>query len=167
MLENPRIEWFCLFAIVAIGIWLYQRRARPMRLVTIVDGDTFIALDRKGVRRKLRLRNIDSPELAQRNGKRAREFVQRLTKDRVVRVRLLGRDRYGRHLATVRVAGKDLALMLVREGLAYPLKGWRLRLAGAGAWLTRRGVHSGFGQAKPWEAKSRNPGLLRKLVGRR
>lgn len=146
--------WVCLRA--------YTRRWRPMRLVTIIDGDTFMAVDMRGKERKLRLLGVDCPEMNQKNGPEAKAFVQSACGKAVVRVRLKGRDKYRRHLADVQVSGTSLALLLVRAGMAYSLGGsLRLRAAAAGAWLARRGVHKGFGQQKPWNSSSRKPGLLR------
>ena len=140
----------------------YLRRWRSMRLVTIIDGDTFLAVDMHGKQRKLRLLGIDCPELNQKNGPEAKAFVQNACGKSVVKIRLKGRDKYRRHLADVQVSGTSLALLLVRAGMAYSLGGsLRLRAASAGAWFARRGVHKGFGQQKPWQSSSRKPGLLR------
>jgi len=147
-----------------LAVRAYRRRWRRMRLVTIIDGDTFMAIDMRGKRRKLRLLGVDCPELNQKNGPQAKEFVQRVCGKQIVEVRLKGRDCYKRDLADVRVGGQSLALLLVREGLAYSLGGSvLLNMAAAGAWFKRRGVHRGFGQKKPWQASSRQPGLMRWL----
>lgn len=161
--------WFWILGLLALCAALaYARRPRPMRLVTIIDGDTFMAVDTRGRRRKLRLADVDCPELSQRNGQEARDFVRALTRNTWVSVKLRGRDRYGRHLARIRVAGEDLGHALVKAGLAYPLiSGGRYRFAALQARLARRGVHKGFGQAKPWEAASRSSWLGRKLHRRR
>lgn len=129
-----------------------------MRLVTVIDGDTYMAVDRRGRKRKLRLADhLDCPELDQRNGEAARKFVCELAERQLVRVQLRGRDRYRRHLARIRVGGQDLGLALVSAGLAYTQKksSMRLRLAALRARAARRGVHRGFGQAKPWQARTR------------
>jgi len=127
-----------------------------MRLVTVIDGDTFIAIDTRGRRRKLRLQDVDCPELSQRNGREAQTFVRAAAGKNYVQVKLLGRDRYWRHLARIRIQGQDLGLALVRAGLAYPISGgWRLRSAALRAAWARKGMHRGFGQPKPWRSSSR------------
>jgi micrococcal nuclease len=165
-LPNP-----LLVGVGLILVWVvlrsYLRRWRPMRLITVIDGDTFVALDMKGKQRKLRLLGIDAPEMTQKNGPESKAFVQQTCGKSVVRVRLKGRDKYRRHLADVQVNGESLALLLVRAGMAYGMGGsLRMRAASAGAWLGRRGVHKGFGQKKPWDASSRKPGLFRWLAYR-
>jgi micrococcal nuclease len=138
-----------------------------MQLITVIDGDTFMVVDKSGTKRKLRLLDVDCPELNQRNGKEAKAYVAKMCLKRYVSVRLTGRDRYRRHLANVRVGGQDLAYLLVQQGLAYSIGGsWRLRLAGMGARMTGKGVHRGFGQSKPWEASTRKNGFSRWLYYR-
>lgn len=158
---------FTLLALIALAFFLYQRRWRRMRLVTIIDGDTYMAVDSLGKRRKLRLADVDCPELSQRNGPAARAFVRNLTRKMWVDVQLRGRDRYARHLARVRIGGRDLAHALVSAGLAYPLNsGGRFAFVALGARLARKGIHSGFGQRKPWESRSRSSFIGRWLSRR-
>jgi endonuclease YncB( thermonuclease family) len=160
------------WVIIAGSLWLfaflYSRRWQRMRLITIIDGDTFMAVDVRGKRHKLRLQDVDCPELSQRNGPEARAFVQAKVGKDYVRVQLRGRDRYARHLARIRVGHEDLALALVKAGLAYPLKsGARFQFAALGARIARKGVHRGFGQAKPWNSVSRSSRIGRWLSRRK
>jgi micrococcal nuclease len=153
-------------------LWLattaYLRRWRAMRLVTVIDGDTFVAVDRHGVKRRLRLARVDCPELGQRNGDVARDWVAQRTAKKWVQVRLVERDKYRRYVAHVRVDNEDLATALVREGLGFPLdKGVRLRVAALSAWVQRKGVHRGVGQPKPWHAPSRASWFGRWMATRR
>jgi micrococcal nuclease len=155
--------WYTAAALLLAWLfaWLWHRRWRTMRLLTIIDGDTYVATDVKGVRRRLRLKDIDAPELGQRTSQESKAFVQQLTADKWVKVSLRGRDRYNRHLCKVRVEKRDLAFQLVLAGMAYPLSGaWGLRAAAAFAWLARRGVHRDFGQSRPWQAIGRNNRLV-------
>jgi micrococcal nuclease len=150
---------YCALAVLLFwGVCLLRyRRWRDMKFITVIDGDTFEAVDRKGKRRRLRLYGVDCPEMNQRNGLAAKMFVKSLADQKWVRVKLMERDRYRRHVADVRVEGSNLGYLLVKAGLAYPLtNSWKLRMAAAGARITRRGIHSGFGQAKPWNGFSRS-----------
>jgi endonuclease YncB( thermonuclease family) len=134
--------------------WLWQ----PMKLLVAIDGDTFDAIDRFGDRLRLRLYAVDCPELGQPKGLEARKFAQQWSANRWVRVRLRGRDRYGRHLAEVQADGEDLATRLVREGLAFPLEhaAWHIRRAEIAARLFRRGVWRSLRVRKPWESRTRS-----------
>jgi endonuclease YncB( thermonuclease family) len=147
----------------AACICLYLRRPRLMRVVTVIDGDTVMAVNQKGLRHKLRIKGIDSPELGQRMSFEGKEFVEQLMLGKWVSVKLYGRDKYKRHLARIQVGRIDLSKELVRRGLAFPLKGSGLRLAGLGARMRGKGVWSGFGQTKPWESHSRKSNVMRVL----
>ena len=128
-----------------------------MKLITVIDGDTFVAVDARGTHRRLRLHGVDCPEMGQKNGPQAKHFVHQFVSKKWVHVSLLGKDRYRRHLATVHVEGNDLAYALVEAGLAYPLTGnLRLKFAALGAKVARRGVHASWWQSKPWTWRSRN-----------
>lgn len=116
----------------------------------VVDGDT---LSVAGVR--IRLEGIDAPELAQqctlagrpwRAGKSARQRLVRLIADHPVTCRSLGRDGYGRIIASCQAAGRDLAGELVRAGLAWAFVRYSTtfvaeeqaaRRAGLGVWQGR------------------------------
>jgi micrococcal nuclease len=149
--------------ILGFSAYRFLRRPRSMRIITVIDGDTLMAVDASGKRFKLRIRGIDCPELGQRNSFEGKEFAELLVLNKWVDVTLYGRDKYKRYVARVRHEGVDLAKELVQRGLAFPLKGSGLGLAALGARVTGKGVWKGFGQAKPWESNSRGSWLLRGL----
>lgn len=98
--------------------------------VEVVDGDT-IRVQGQAVR----IVGLDAPEMhgqcsAERElAQRATRRLQELVRDGVT-LRPHGHDRYGRVLATVQdKTGQDVALVLIREGLARPYDG-RGRRAG-------------------------------------
>jgi endonuclease YncB( thermonuclease family) len=94
-------------------------------VVRTIDGDTLEVMV------KVRVRGIDTPEIA---GKcpieiaaalDARDATEALV-GRVITLRKLGVDRYGRLLATIETEdGQDLASALIRLGQARPWKGRR------------------------------------------
>lgn len=151
---------FKLFLLLAFSafflpflIWLFRYlfRAKRVKIVTVIDGDTFIAITRAGKRIKIRLLDADCPELNQRNGPEAKAFAAKYIHKKWVDARFHGRDKYRRHLAHVRVNRQDLATLLIAQGLAYPL-GKKGRLQYLSAWIGRKGVHAGFGQRRPWQS---------------
>lgn len=148
----------------ALVVWR-TATVRRLKVITVIDGDTFMAVSQQGKRYKLRLYGCDCPEVGQRYAHEASQAVKDLVGGKWVKVRLRGRDRYRRHLASVRTpGGADLCKELLKQGLAFPLPG-KFSWAAAGARLRRKGVWSGFFNAsKPWEASTRQrPGLLRTL----
>ena len=104
-----------------------------LRVASVSDGDTFTALDTTGVRIRIRLLGIDAPETA-RDGlpadcgaDQATQALRRLIAGRPLTVTTDPVtdpvDRFGRHLAYVTADGHDVALTLIRAGMAeawYP-----------------------------------------------
>lgn len=140
--------------LLAISILLFVRhriRNQHVKIITVIDGDTYMAIDKRGVKRKIRLVGADCPELNQRNGPEAKAYAARHIHRKWVKATFLGRDKYRRHLARISCEGQDLAVMLISAGMAYPL-GHKGKLQYLSALLQRKGVHSGFGQRRPWQA---------------
>jgi endonuclease YncB( thermonuclease family) len=84
------------------------------------DGDSFWVVTEKGKQLHLRLKGIDCPEYSQAFGEEAGDRRKKLCGSQSLRVRTSGRDAYKRHLASVKLPdGTNLAMALLREGLAY------------------------------------------------
>ena len=91
------------------------------KCVGVTDGDTVVVLN-DGKEVKIRLQGIDCPETGQDFGKKAKQFASAMVFDKNVEVKEDGKDKYGRTLGTVIVAGKNLNLELVKAGLAWHYK---------------------------------------------
>lgn len=90
----------------------------PGRVVAVHDGDTLTVL--RGDRRiRVRLRDIDAPELGQPFGQNARRSLSELCFGKQAVLEPSGRDRYRRVLARVRCDGVDANREQVRRGLAW------------------------------------------------
>ena len=89
------------------------------RVVGIADGDTLTVLDAAQRQHKIRLAGIDAPEKHQAWGQRAQQFLGERVFQRVVRVEVSKKDRYGREIGKVLLDGEDINLALVRAGLAW------------------------------------------------
>ncbi|WP_291298651.1 thermonuclease family protein [Elioraea sp.] len=104
----------------------------PATLVRVIDGDTLVVrarvwLDLEVVTR-VRLRGVNAPELRSRDeGEReraqaARAFIATLVDGAPLVLTAIGQDKYGgRVVATVTVAGEDLAAALLSEGHGRPM----------------------------------------------
>ncbi|MFH4354984.1 MAG: thermonuclease family protein [Neisseriaceae bacterium] len=93
----------------------YQYSAQVMR---IVDGDTIYVADKNGLKHKLRLANIDAPELSQAYGKASKESLGRLAYKEVwVKVNYL--DKFHREVADVFLKQEDVNLQQVKGGQAW------------------------------------------------
>lgn len=151
---------FALALAAGWAIWALVRALsfKSLKIIVVIDGDTYEAIDEKGKHFRLRIRGCDCPETDQAYGAEARQAVHALLHGKWVSARMHGRDRYKRHLVSIKLEGKDLAGTLLRQGLAYPMPGafstyaLAARLSGLGLW-------SAASRAKPWDAPSRRKGL--------
>lgn len=112
-----RARWSLLlfFALAAQAAWgqIYSGK-----VVRVSDGDTLTVLvDRKQI--KVRLTEIDAPELHQAFGQRSRQSLGEMCAGRAATVRSSGRDRYGRVLGRVDCDGLDANAEQVRRGMAW------------------------------------------------
>ena len=128
------------------------------RCVGVTDGDTITVLS--GTERtKIRLQGIDTPERGQDFSKKATRFTSRLVAGQQVRIFPRERDRYGRLVARVEVDTKDVALELVKAGLAWHYKRYSSDLGLAAAEQQARaeklGIWSLADPTPPWEFKRR------------
>lgn len=115
--------WLILAAAIG-GLVAAAPPARPQTDLRVIDGDTIV---HRG--ETVRLRGLDAPEIhgrcerETRLAHQARARLERLLSGGLVVVPQ-GRDRYGRTLAVVRDArGRDVAQILIAEGLARPYDG--------------------------------------------
>jgi endonuclease YncB( thermonuclease family) len=104
------------------GLAFVLREERFAGGAIAIDGDTLVMDGRR-----IRLRGMDAPELAQtcrrdalvwRCGEEARAALRALIANRTLVCAAKGRDRYERVLAICSVDGVDVGAELVRRGLA-------------------------------------------------
>lgn len=90
------------------------------RVVGISDGDTITVL-KEGRGQKIRLYGIDTPELGQAFGKKAKRFTSDQVFNHQVKVVSLDRDRYGRIIALVYPIGKSESLneKIIKTGYGW------------------------------------------------
>lgn len=146
-------------------------RGQPIRAAIVHDGDTLrlpsgLVLTVRPA--PVRIVGIDAPELAQPGpwGMAALDRLTELIAAPDAAVHPLGIDAYGRVLARVTAGREDVAVVLVREGLAYawtppgrrPPPGWdAIRAAEAEARAAKRGVWSDPTAERPeqWRRRRR------------
>ena len=88
------------------------------RVVSVHDGDTLtVLIDHRQVR--VRLTEIDAPELGQPFGTRSRQSLADLCFGKQAALDVRGQDRYHRTLAQVTCDGKDANAEQVRRGYAW------------------------------------------------
>lgn len=88
------------------------------RVVSVHDGDTLTVLIRRR-EVKVRLTDIDAPELRQPFGTRSRQSLAELCFGKMASLGVRGQDRYRRTIAQVTCDGKDANAEQVRRGYAW------------------------------------------------
>jgi len=86
----------------------------------VVDGDSlWVTPGGVGAPIEVRLLGIDAPEICQPHGPQSRDALRELVLGQSVGVKGVGRDTYGRLLATVTLEGLDVNRRQVAEGHAW------------------------------------------------
>jgi endonuclease YncB( thermonuclease family) len=88
------------------------------RVVAVKDGDTIEVLHSFKAER-IRLADIDCPEMGQPFGNRAKQLMGNLVFGKDVLIRSTGKDRYGRTIGEIFVDGMSVGEELVKNGAAW------------------------------------------------
>lgn len=125
------------------------------RVVSVHDGDTLTVLVGKQ-QVKVRLADIDAPELRQPYGSRSKESLAALCFHEAAKLVQTARDRYGRAVGRVECGGMDASAHQVATGMAwvfprYAPKDSPLYRLEADAKSARRGLWEDSGAVPPWE----------------
>jgi endonuclease YncB( thermonuclease family) len=125
------------------------------KVVSVHDGDTLtVVIDRRQV--KVRLTDIDAPELGQPFGTRSRQSLSEMCFGKEAALEVRGQDRFRRTLAQVSCAGTNANAEQVRRGYAWTF----VRYTGPNSPLyaleneartNRRGLWADPASIPPWE----------------
>lgn len=89
------------------------------RVAAVIDGDT-IRIERNGALIKVRLADIDSPEISQSFGRDSKAYLRRVCLHKRVKIVTVGKDKYGRELSYVYLpSGKCINNSLLQKGFAW------------------------------------------------
>ncbi len=114
-LPRSSLSALCLTLLLAVSPALADVHGR---VVSVHDGDTLtVLIDHRQVR--VRLTDIDAPELGQSFGTRSRQSLSDLCFGKTAALDVRGQDRYKRTLAHVTCAGTDANSEQVRRGYAW------------------------------------------------
>lgn len=98
---------------------LWAKTVYTGRVVSVHDGDTVRVVDTDGRKRKIRLANIDAPELEQSYGKVSRDALRQAILDKTVQVEVYTTDRYQREVAVLTADNRDINRFQVASGNAW------------------------------------------------
>ena len=136
-------------------------------VINVSDGDS-ITVRAGGQNIKIRLAEIDAPELGQPWGTKSRQELASLVAGKTVSVTPQGQDRYDRVIARIAVNGHDINSAMVQRGAAWAYDGYvrdpsipqfeaQARSDRAGLWAM-----SAHERQPPWEyrAQRRNRDMV-------
>jgi endonuclease YncB( thermonuclease family) len=90
------------------------------KVTSVIDGNTFEMIAEDNDTYKIMLYGIDSPELGQEFGEKAKKFLEKMILDKTVNVTIQGKDRWGNRQAVVLIGGTtDPRYDLLEAGLAW------------------------------------------------
>ena len=123
------------------------------RCIGITDGDTFTCLDTAGKQKKVRVSEIDAPELGQPYGRTARDTLADLIFGKSLAIVPIRSTSDGLVVCKVSVNGKDLGHEMVVAGLAWPEPQSESQLTKDqhDAQEARCGLWSEVSPTPPWE----------------
>lgn len=88
------------------------------RVIEVPDGDTLVI--KSGSKRvRVRMYGIDAPELKQRYGLEARDYLANRILDKNVSVKVVDEDKYGRKVGKVYYKNRDMNLEMLETGNAW------------------------------------------------
>lgn len=136
----------CLLSTACSGDW-------SGKVVGVHDGDT-VTVMRRGEGVKVRLNQIDAPELGQAYGRQSKQSLSDLCFGRQAEVREEGQDKYGRTLGRVICGGSDANAEQLRRGYAWFYEQYgrdpALRELEASARSRRAGLWADRNPIPPW-----------------
>ena len=107
--------FYLLTLCLAVG---FLNAYTPLENIRVVDGDT-IRAEAKGKEIKIRLVEIDAPEMNQPFGAQSKNFLSRLLYEKDVTLISQGEDRYGRVLGNLFSNELNVNMLMVKFGFAW------------------------------------------------
>ena len=105
---------------VFVTTFLFANEELTGKVITVIDGNTIEMVTADNEKYKILLHGIDSPELEQEYGDKAKRYLEKILLGKLVVVKIQGKDRYGIRLAVVVIDGReDPRFELLEEGLAW------------------------------------------------
>ena len=107
-----------VFVLVTLAISTHAT-TRSGTVERVIDGDTIVFQGIGTKTQRVRLADIDTPELDQPWGEEAKAALKVWAENRKAEIRIVDTDRYGRSVATLRIDGENINRRLVTEGHAW------------------------------------------------
>ena len=96
-----------------------NRESYTATVTSVHDGDTVRVTDSHGAQYRIRLANIDAPEINQAYGIASRDALRQKIDHQTVQITVYDTDRYRRQVARIMLNGEDINLAQIRNGNAW------------------------------------------------
>jgi endonuclease YncB( thermonuclease family) len=128
-----------------------------VKLINVIDGDTITVMDSKNETLKIRIIDIDCPEISQPFGIEAKNFTTSKLTYSDVKISIKGKDKYYRTLAEVYYGDISIAEELAKEGLAwsYNTSNQKVLQYEKEAKAAMKNIWSVYNPEPPWEYRKR------------
>jgi micrococcal nuclease len=111
-----------LFTLLIILFYQTSIANEEGMIINVIDGDTVHLLNQNHDKLKVRLLNIDAPELDQSYGRESKMILERFILNKNVTVIWNKKDRYKRLLGVIFIDGVDFNLEMIKAGAAWHFK---------------------------------------------
>ena len=117
-MRNPIALTSMAFVLIILAISTHAT-IRYGTVERVVDGDTIVFKAGDAKTQRVRLADIDTPELDQPWGGEAKAALKGWAENRRAQIRIVDTDRYGRLVATLWIDGQNINRRLVAKGHAW------------------------------------------------
>ena len=107
-----------IFFYLLFSPFLLSEYLENLKIKKVVDGDTIHVLS-KGETLKVRLTEIDAPEMDQPHGQKSKDYLDSLLEDGYIDLDVSGTDVYRRKLARVYWKQQDINRLMISSGNAW------------------------------------------------
>ena len=111
-------KYFFLVLLICPSQFSFGEYLENLKIKKVVDGDTVYVYS-QGETLKVRLLEIDAPEMNQPYGKQAKQYLQELLIEGLVDLDISGTDIYKRKLGRLYWKELDINRLMVRSGYAW------------------------------------------------
>lgn len=135
------------------------------RIIAVLDGDTVMVVRDKLPPIKIRLAEIDAPEMAQPGGMDAKQALSEVLLHKSADVDGHAVDQYGRLIAHIDIDGKQINELMLRSGMAWEYSHFHRNrhyvALQSEAQAAKRGVWRQAAPIPPWQWRKLHPSAFR------
>ena len=158
MNQTYQLKYFIILLSLIFGLGCVCSFYTNATVISVIDGDTITIKylsKKKNKIQKIRLADIDAPELTQPFGKESKAYLEKLLLGKKVQLQIKGQDSYNRTIATVLYNNRVINQELVYEGIAWWYQAFSsnsdFKELQQGARSNKRGLWASNNTTPPWE----------------